>query len=56
MESLDSYIIGVLALCSGLGVAMVWLATRFNMLEQRQATRCPACGIIRRHGSCGCAG
>jgi hypothetical protein len=56
VENLEANIIGVLALSSGLGVAMVWLATRFNMLEQRQASRCPACGVIRRRGSCSCAG
>jgi hypothetical protein len=54
VETLEANIIGVLAVSSGVGVAMVWLATRFSMLEQRQANRCPACGVIRRHGACSC--
>jgi hypothetical protein len=54
VETLEANIIGVLAVSGGLGVAMVWLATRFSMLEQRQANRCPACGVIRRRGSCSC--
>jgi len=54
LESFDSNTLGVVFVLSGLGVAMVWLATRLNLLEQRQASRCPACGVIRRDGSCSC--
>jgi hypothetical protein len=54
VESFDSNVLGVIALSSGLSLAMVWLATRFNLLEQRQLPRCPACGVIRRRGACNC--
>jgi hypothetical protein len=53
-EALDTHLLGVIAVSGGLSAAMVWLATRLNMLEQRQAGRCPACGVIRRRGVCSC--
>jgi hypothetical protein len=56
MESFDPHVLGTLAVLSGLGVAMVWLGARFRLLQQRQATRCPSCGLlVRRNGSCGCS-
>jgi hypothetical protein len=54
VETFDTQILGLVALTGGLSGAMVWLATRVNMLEQRREGRCPACGIIRRRGACGC--
>jgi hypothetical protein len=54
VESFDQNVLGVIALSSGLSVAMVWLAARFNLLERRRETRCPACGVIRRRGACNC--
>ena len=55
METLNSDILSVLALGSGLGTLLVWLGQRYNLLEQRDEGRCPACGVIRRRGSCNCA-
>jgi hypothetical protein len=54
MEAFDAQSLAAVALTSGLGFAMVWLATRMNVLEQRSAARCPACGVLRRRGSCRC--
>jgi hypothetical protein len=54
VETLDTQIVSLAAVVSGLGGAMIWLAARLNMLEQRQEGRCPACGVIRRRGSCSC--
>jgi hypothetical protein len=54
VETFDTQVLGLAALTGGLGAAMVWLATRLNMLEQRPQARCPACGLIRRRGGCGC--
>jgi hypothetical protein len=54
-EAFDTQLLGVIAVSGGLCAAMVWLATRLNMLEQRQSIRCPACGVIRRRGICSCA-
>ncbi len=54
VETLDTEILSLVAVVSGLGGAMIWLATRLNMLEQRQEGRCPACGVIRRRGACSC--
>jgi hypothetical protein len=54
MEHLDPNILGPLVLGSGLGTLLVWLGQRYRMLEQRDERRCPACGVIRRHGSCSC--
>jgi hypothetical protein len=55
VETLDPQILSLVAVVSGLGGAMIWLAARLNMLEQRQEGRCPACGIIRRRGTCSCS-
>ena len=54
METLDPQTLSLAAVVTGLGGAMIWLAARLNMLEQRQEGRCPACGVIRRRGSCSC--
>jgi hypothetical protein len=54
VETLDTEILSLVAIVSGLGGAMIWLAARLNMLEHRQEGRCPACGVIRRHGACSC--
>jgi hypothetical protein len=54
MENLDPNILGPLVLGSGLGMLLVRLAQRYRMLEQRHERRCPACGVIRRRGSCSC--
>jgi hypothetical protein len=55
-EAIDTHLLGVVALSGGLCAAMVWLAARMNLLEQRQqGNRCPACGVIRRRGVCSCA-
>jgi hypothetical protein len=54
MESFDPQILGFIVLSSGIAYAMVWVAKRANMLEQRQVTRCPACGVLRRGGTCSC--
>ena len=54
METLDPQTLSLAAVVTGLGGAMIWLAARLNMLEQRQESRCPACGVIRRRGSCSC--
>ncbi len=55
MEPFDPQILGAMALSSGLAVAMLWLANRMNMLEQRRDVRCPACGRLRRRDRCGCS-
>jgi hypothetical protein len=55
-EAFDTHLLGVIAISGGLSAAMVWLATRLSMLEQRQSIRCPACGVIRRRGACSCSG
>ncbi len=54
VETVDTQILSLVAVVGGLGGAMIWLAARLNMLEQRQEGRCPACGVIRRRGSCSC--
>jgi hypothetical protein len=54
VEFFDTNSFGLAGLIGGLGAAMVWLATKLKMLEQRQEYRCPACGIIRRRGACSC--
>jgi hypothetical protein len=49
------HLLGVVFLIGGLSAAMVWLAARMNLLEQREkTTRCPSCGVIRRRGVCSC--
>ena len=54
MESISPDQFGTLALVGGLGVLLVSLAQRYSLLEQRREARCPACGVIRRRGSCSC--
>ena len=54
MESPNSDVFGILALGGGLGMLLVFLAEGFNLLEQRDWARCPACGLRRRRGVCGC--
>jgi hypothetical protein len=54
METVDPNVLGPLALGSGLGMALVWLGQRYNVLESRKEGRCPACGIVRRRGLCSC--
>jgi hypothetical protein len=54
VEGLDPHTLGALALGSGLSTALVLLARRYNLLEQRREGRCPACGVIRRRGACSC--
>ena len=54
MENFDPNILGPLALGSGLGTLLVRLAQRYRLLERRDEPRCPACGVIRRRGSCSC--
>jgi hypothetical protein len=50
METLDPQSLGTLTTCAGLSFAMVWLATKLNVLDERDPARCPACGVIRRRG------
>ena len=55
MENLDPNILGPLVLGSGLGTLLVLLGQRYRVLEHRdERRRCPACGVIRRRGSCSC--
>jgi hypothetical protein len=54
VESINPDIIGTLALGGGLGVLLATLAQRYSLLEQRREARCPACGVIRRRGTCSC--
>jgi len=58
MEQLDPTYIGIVVVTGGLGVAMVWLGSRLNMLERRQISRrCPSCGLMLKPGGrCACAG
>jgi hypothetical protein len=51
MENLDPNILGPLVLG---GTMLVWIAQRYRMIEQRDERKCPACGVIRRRGSCSC--
>jgi hypothetical protein len=52
----DSNILAALSVTAGLSFAMVWLAARMSMLELRRPVRCPACGRLRRAGTCRCNG
>jgi hypothetical protein len=55
IEGYDSDTLGLLAVTGGLGIAMIWLAARMQLLEYRPASRCPACGRLRRRGGgCDC--
>jgi hypothetical protein len=55
MTDLHTQMLGVLSVTAGLLFAMVWLAARMSMIELRRPERCPACGRLRRGGSCGCS-
>ena len=54
MDALDPQMLGVFSLAAGVGFAMVWVAARMSMIELRRPDRCPACGRLRRGGSCRC--
>jgi hypothetical protein len=54
MDAFDPQTLGALSVTAGLSFAMVWLAARLSLLELRRPVRCPACGRLRRGGSCGC--
>ena len=54
METLDTQMLGAMSIAAGLSFAMVWLAARMSMIDLRRPHRCPACGRLRRGGSCGC--
>jgi hypothetical protein len=54
METPLSDILGILALGGGLGTLLLWFGERYSVLEQRDQTRCPACGVLRRRGTCSC--
>jgi hypothetical protein len=54
MDNLDPTILGPLSMAAGLSLVMVWLAARVGMIELPRPARCPACGRLRRSGSCGC--
>jgi hypothetical protein len=54
IEGFDNDVLRLLAVMGGLGVAMVWLAARMQLLEHRREPRCPACGRFRRGGGCDC--
>jgi hypothetical protein len=58
METIDPAFLGTAAVTAGIGVAMVWLGSRLNMLERRHAERrCPSCGrVAGPRGGCGCTG
>jgi hypothetical protein len=56
METVDPQILGQLAIVGGVGVAMLWLATRLHVLEPRQTDmRCPSCRrFVERGQVCPC--
>jgi hypothetical protein len=54
MDAFDPQTLGAMSVTAGLSFAMVWLAARLSLLELRRPVRCPACGRLRRGGSCGC--
>jgi hypothetical protein len=56
METLSGELIGTLAVTAGLGLLMVRLAQRQNLVERRgEGRRCPACGLlVGRDERCGC--
>ncbi len=54
METLNSEILSTLVLGGGLGTLLMWIAQRYDLLEQRREARCPACGRVRRRGICAC--
>jgi hypothetical protein len=56
MEQLDPTFIGIVVLTGGVGLAMVLLGSRLNMLERRETSRrCPSCGLSVKTGRrCAC--
>jgi len=55
MDTIHTQMLGAVSIAAGLSFAMVWLAARMSMIEFRHRPhRCPACGRLRRGGSCGC--
>jgi hypothetical protein len=54
MDPLHSHMLGAVSVAAGLSFSMVWLAARMSMIDLRRPHRCPACGRLRRGGSCGC--
>jgi hypothetical protein len=54
MDTLDIPMLGAMSIAAGVSFAMVWLAARMSMIDLRRPQRCPACGRLRRGGSCGC--
>jgi hypothetical protein len=54
MDTIHSQMLGAVSIAAGLSLAMVWLAARMSMIDLRRPHRCPACGRVRRSGSCGC--
>jgi hypothetical protein len=57
MEQLDPTFIGIVVMTGGVGVAMLLLGTRLNMLERRGTRRrCPSCGLSVKAGRrCACS-
>jgi hypothetical protein len=57
METLDPQILGQLTIVGGVGVAMLWLATRLHVLERRQTDRrCASCRrFVERGRICPCS-
>ena len=56
MENFNSEILGTLVLGGGLGTLLMWIAQRYDLLEQRREARCSVCGVTRRRGMCACNG
>jgi hypothetical protein len=54
MDTIHTQMLGAVSIAAGLSFAMVWLAARMSMIDLRRPHRCPACGRVRRSGSCGC--
>jgi hypothetical protein len=56
METVDPQILGQLTIVGGVGVAMLWLATRLHVLARRQTDmRCPSCRrFVERGRVCPC--
>jgi hypothetical protein len=56
METLSPELLGSLAVTEGLGLFMVQLAWRRNLVDRRQDRRWPSCGLlVGWDGSCGCS-
>ncbi len=56
METLDSQLLAVAVLTTGVGAMMAWLGARAGLLEARsERRRCPSCGrVVGRVPSCPC--